>query len=99
MISKGGELSETRVDVANTRYKKDDNNRVGTLKPICGKMIMGKELFTPIKKAQIGDKLQACVLYDIIETRLSLNYFQRIVVEKIFHYAITVRGNQCSDRN
>ena len=99
MISEGRELLETSVDVADTGYKIDDNNPVGALEPICGEISLGRELLTPIEEAQIGDNPQACVLCDIIKTRLSLNYLQRMVVEETLHHAITVRGNQCSDRS
>ena len=51
MISKSRELSEIRVDIANTKYKMDDNNSVKTLEPIFEEMAMGKELLTPIEKA------------------------------------------------
>lgn len=93
MINEGGELPETSVDVANTGYEIDDNNPVGALEPIRGEILLGKGLLTPIEKAQIGDNPQACVLCDIIETRLFLNYLQRMVVEKTLHHAITVGGN------
>lgn len=37
-------------------------------------MIIEKELLTLIEKVQIKDNLQTCVLYDIIEIWLSINY-------------------------
>lgn len=51
-------------------YKIDNNNSVGALESICGEMAMEKRMLTPIEKAQIGDKPQACILSDIIKTRL-----------------------------
>ena len=99
MIREGGELSETKVDVADTGYEIDNNNPVGALEPIRGEMAIEKGMLTPIEKAQIGDNPQACVLCDIIETWLLLNYLQRTVVEETLHNAITVGGNQCSERS
>ena len=52
----------------------DDNNPVGALVPMRGEMVMGKRLLILIKKAQIRDNPQVCILYDIIETQLLLNY-------------------------
>ena len=69
------------------------------LKFIHGKMAIGKNILTLIEKAQIRDNLQVCVLYDIIKTWLLFNDLQRMVVEETFYYTITVRRNQCSNRN
>ena len=99
MISEGEELPKTSVDVADIGYEIDDNNLVGVLEPIRGEILLRKGQLTSIEKAQIGDNPQACVLYDIIKTRLSLNYLQRMIVEKTLYHAITVGGNQCSDRS
>ena len=74
IISKSGELLQIKVDIADTGYGMDDNNPVRMLEPICRKMAMGKKPFTLIEKAQIEDNPQACILCDIIEIRLSLNY-------------------------
>ena len=73
-MKEGKELLKTKVDVANMRYKIDNNNPVEALEPIRGEMAMEKGMFTPIEKAQIEDNLHTCVLYDIIEIRLLLNY-------------------------
>lgn len=99
MIKKDGELSETKVDIADTWYKIDNNNPVGALKFIRKEMTMEKEILTSIEKAQIRDYPQACVLYNIIETRLLLNYLQCKIVEKTLHHAIIVGRNQYSKRH
>lgn len=52
----------------------DNNNLVEELKSICRKMAIKKELFTLIERAQMGDNLQICVLYDIIKIWLLFNY-------------------------
>lgn len=57
MINKIGVLSKTKVNIVKTRYKIDHNNLVKILKFICKKVLIGKELFTLIKKAQIRDNL------------------------------------------
>lgn len=51
MISKGKELSEIKVDIANIKYEIDDNNSVGTLKLICREIAIKKGLLTLIKNA------------------------------------------------
>lgn len=99
MIKENGELSVTHIDVANTRYKINNNNPVKVLESICGEITIEKRMLIPMKKTQIGDNPQACILCDIIEIWLSLNYLQCMVVKKIFHYAIVVKGNQCSNKN
>lgn len=43
---------------------------------------MSKEFLIKIDKNHLGENVQAVILYDIIQDRLPLNYFQRIVVEK-----------------
>lgn len=48
----------------------DDNNSMGTLKPIRKKIVMRKDMPTLIG----GNNLQAYVLYNIIKTWLFLNY-------------------------
>ena len=95
----GRELSEIKVDLANMGYKIDNNNLVGVLESICEEMIMEKGIFTPIEKAQIGDHPQICVLCNIIEIRLLLNYLQCMVVEETLYHAIIVGRNQCSERS
>ena len=85
MISKGRKLSETTIDVNDMGYNIENNNPVGTLERICGEIVMEKDLFSPIKKNQIGDNLQTHILCNIIEKHLLLNYFQRIVVEKTLY--------------
>lgn len=50
MIKKSRELSETKVDVANTRYKIGNNNPVGVLERICREMAMEKKILNPIGK-------------------------------------------------
>ena len=99
MISEGEELPETSVDVPNIGYEVDDNNTVGALEPIRGEILLGKRQLTPIKKAQIGDNLQVCILCDIIETQRFLNYLQHMVVEKTLHHAITIGRNQYNNRS
>lgn len=93
MISKNRKLSETSIDITDTRYKINDNNPVVALKLIYRKILLRKKLLTSIEKAQIGDNPQVCILYNIIETRLFLNYLQRIVVEETFHHAIIIGEN------
>ena len=88
-----------RVDDANIGYKMNDNNLVRILELIRGEMVIGKNILIPIKKAQIRDNPQACVLCNIIKTWLLFNYLQRMFVKEIFHHAITIRENQCSNRN
>lgn len=68
MINEGGKLSEIKFDVAEKRYKIDDNNLVKVLESICRRMIIERRLFTLIEKAQIRNNPQVCVLCDIIET-------------------------------
>lgn len=55
MIKEGGELSKTKVDVADTGYEIDNNNSVRVLELICGEMAIEKRMFTPIKKVYIGE--------------------------------------------
>lgn len=74
IIKKSRQLSETKVDVANIRYKIDNNNLVGAFKLIRKEIAMEKKLLTPIENAKLGDNPQAYVLCDIIEIRLLLNY-------------------------
>ena len=74
MISKGGEVLEIKVDIANIGYKIDNKNLVGVLRSTYRKMAIEKRLFTLIKKAQREDNLQACILVNIIKIQLSLNY-------------------------
>lgn len=57
MINKIGMLSKAKIDIAKMRYKIDHNNLVKMLKFIHEKVLIGKELFTLIKKAQIEDNL------------------------------------------
>ena len=99
MIKESGELSESKVNIANMWWKIDNNNPIGALEPIYREMAIEKGMLTPIVKSQIEDNTQACVLCNIIETRLLLNYLQFMVVEETFHHAITVGRNQCSNRN
>lgn len=49
MISKNGKLLEIRVDVANKKYRIDNNNLVETIKPIHKKIAIGKKLLIPIE--------------------------------------------------
>ena len=91
MIREGGELSETKVDVINMRYKIDNNNLVKMLEPIYGEIVIKKKMLIPIEKAQIGDNLQKYVLCDIIKTQLLLNYLQYMVIEEILYHTITVK--------
>lgn len=74
MISKGGEVLEIKVDIANIGYKIDNKNLVGVLRSTYRKMAIEKRLFTLIKKAQREDNLQVCILVNIIKIQLSLNY-------------------------
>lgn len=99
MISKSGELLKIRVNNANIRYEIDDNNSIGILEPIYGKMAIEKRLLTSIEKVQIRDNPQAFVLYDIIKIRLLLNYLQCMVVKRTFHFVIIVGENQYSNRS
>lgn len=62
MINKSRELSDTKIDIANMRYKINDNNLVGVLEPIYKKILIRKKLFIQIEKAQIKDNLQVCIL-------------------------------------
>ena len=82
-----------KADVAITRYKMHGNNPVEKLESIHVKIAIGKELFTLIEKAQIGEKPQICILCDITETQLLLNYLHCIIVEENLHHSIKVRGN------
>lgn len=74
MIRESEELLETKVDIANIRYKMDNKNLVRTLEPIHREIAIGKRLFIPIEKFQIEDNFQVCVLYNIIKTWLLFYY-------------------------
>ena len=50
MIRESKELLETKVDIANIRYKMDNKNLVRALEPIYKEIAIGKRLFTPIEK-------------------------------------------------
>lgn len=54
-------------------------------------MAIEKKLLSLIKKNQIKNNLQACILYHILNKRLSLNFFKYIVVKKTFHHIIKIR--------
>lgn len=51
IINKNGELSETKTDIANIKYKLDNNNSIKTLKSIYKKIATEKKLLILIKKA------------------------------------------------
>lgn len=99
MISKDGKLLETIVNVDNTEYNIKDNNLLKTLEPIYKKMAIEKKLLSLIKKNQIENNPQTCVLCNIIENYLPLNYFQQIVMKETLHYAITVEKNQYNNKS
>ena len=57
IINKSKRLSKTTVNIDNTRYNIKNDNFVRILKPICGEIVIKKELLSPITKDQIGDYL------------------------------------------
>lgn len=93
MISKYEKLLKTLIDINNIRYNIKNNNLIKILKFIYRKMIIKKKLISLIKKNQIKNNLQTCILYNNIKKYLLLNYFQRIIIIKIFYHAIIVKRN------
>lgn len=55
IIKECEELSETKVDVADIRYKIDNNNLVRAWEPIREKMAIGKGILIPIEKISTKD--------------------------------------------
>lgn len=49
MIRKSEKLPKISINVADIKYKIDNNNLMGVLELICGKILIGKKLLTLIK--------------------------------------------------
>ncbi len=71
----------------------------GTQEQIIDKIEMSEEYLTEEKSSCLGNNLQAIILCDIIQDRLSLNHLQKVVVEEVLNHAILNKGNQCHLRS
>ncbi len=105
IIRCGGQPIEidTDMDMDYDYYKfnpsSHSDSSTGILEPIIGKIEMSEEHLTEVESSRLGDNPQAIILCYIIQDRLSLNHWQRDVVEEVLNHAIRNEGNQCHLRS